>query len=193
MALPQTERPITEAEMLAILSQDRYSHMEIRDGRWVGGEEPPMTGEEHGAIQAEMMFMLMTYLRKNKLGRIYPADLIYVLSGDDASVRVTRKPDISFVKQENLRTEDSEKPYYRAPDLAVEIVSPSESIEDTRAKINDYLTYGTQQVWVVYPKTKQVEIYIPDATSRTYNADDTISGGDLLPGLNLAVADIFDV
>ncbi|MEL6150771.1 MAG: hypothetical protein AAGK74_20920 [Chloroflexota bacterium] len=47
--------------------------------------------------------------------------------------------------------------------------------------------------WAAYPKTKQVEIYTPDATSRTYNADDTISGGDLLPGLNLAVADIFDV
>jgi Uma2 family endonuclease len=193
MALPQTHKPITEADMLAVLNQERYSHLEIVAGEWVGGEEAPMTGEEHGAISAALQAILYTYVRSKKLGRVYPADLIYVLSGDETDIRVTRKPDISFVSTARLKTEDRDKPYYQAPDVAIEVVSPSEAIGETRAKINDYLQYGTKQVWVVYPKTKQVEVYKPDGTSRTYNADDTLPGGDVLPGFKVQVAEIFDV
>jgi Uma2 family endonuclease len=193
MALPKSENRITEADMLAVLSQERYSYLEIVNGQWVGGDTPPMTGEEHGAIQAELMFLLMTYLRKNDVGKVYPADLIYVLSGDDDNIRVVRKPDVSFVRKERLKTENRDKPYYQPPDIAIEIVSPSETVEETRAKINDYLHYGTHQVWVVYPRTKQVEVYLTDGTARTYNADDTLSGGDLLPSFTVQVAAIFDI
>ena len=152
-----------------------------------------MTGEEHGAIAMELATLLNLYVKQNNLGRVYPADLIYVLNGDEDDIRVARKPDISFVTAERVKTHDRSKPYYQAPDLAIEIVSPSETIETTRAKLNDYLDYGTQQVWVVYPQTKQVEVYLPDGTARTYNADDTLSGGDLLPGFTLSIQDIFNI
>ncbi|MEO0563819.1 MAG: Uma2 family endonuclease, partial [Chloroflexota bacterium] len=166
MALPKANPPITEAEMLEVLSQERYRHLEIVDGQWVGEAEPPMTGEEHGAIAADLQAVMHMYAKQNKLGKVYPADVIFVLSGENAAVRVVRKPDIAFVKSEHVKTENRDKPYYRAPDLAIEIVSPSESAAETREKLNDYLTYGTRQVWVIYPKTQQVEVYLVDGTSK---------------------------
>lgn len=193
MALPKIEQPITEAEMLAVLSQDRWSHLEIVDGVWVGGETSPMTGEEHGAIAMELSALMHVFVKQRKLGKVYPADMIYVLSGEGTDVRVVRKPDISFVRTADVKTTERSKPYYRPPDLAIEVISPSEMIEDTRAKLNDYLHFGTQQVWVIYPKTKQVEVYLPDGTSQTYNEDDTLSGGALLPDFKIKIADIFDV
>jgi len=154
MALPNTQPPITEADLITVLTQEQYSHLEVVDGVWVGGKESPMTGEEHGAIAMQLATLLNLHVRQHNLGRVYPADLIYVLNGDEDDIRVVRKPDISFVTAERVKTYDRSKPYYQAPDLAIEIVSPSETIETTRAKLNNYLAYGTQQVWVVYPQTK---------------------------------------
>lgn len=193
MALPQTKQPIREDELLSIYAQEAYRHFEVVNGSWIGAKEQPMTGEEHGAIAAALQFILYEFVRRYGLGRVYPADLIYVLSGDASDIRTVRKPDVSFVSTAKLKQDNRDKPYYQAPDLAIEIVSPSESVADTRAKLNDYLQYGTQQVWVVYPKTKQVEIYLPDGTSQTYNANDTLKGGALLPNFSVKVADIFDV
>ncbi|PJF39186.1 MAG: Uma2 family endonuclease, partial [Phototrophicales bacterium] len=79
------------------------------------------------------------------------------------------------------------------PDLAVEVVSPTESAEDLQGKIIDYHTAGTEQVWVVYTSSKSVHVYERDHTEsvRVYHQDDILEAPTVFPGLKINIADIF--
>lgn len=77
-----------------------------------------------------------------------------------------------------------------APDLAVEIVSPTDSAQNLRIKLGNYLAAGVR-VWVVYPGAQEVEDYTPGQPVRVVGLDGVLAGGDLLPGFTLAVKDIF--
>ena len=78
-----------------------------------------------------------------------------------------------------------------APDLAVEVVSPSEKAGDVREKARDYLAAGTRLVWIVYPRTREVVVHTPDGLARAYGADATLEGFGILPGFSCDVADLF--
>ncbi|MBA3946347.1 MAG: Uma2 family endonuclease [Herpetosiphonaceae bacterium] len=77
------------------------------------------------------------------------------------------------------------------PDLAVEVVSPSESAQDINEKVRDYLAAGTQLMWVVYPRTRQVIVYGPSNAGRIYTVGDTLEHADVLPGFRCPVAELF--
>jgi Uma2 family endonuclease len=77
-----------------------------------------------------------------------------------------------------------------APDLAVEVVSPNDSDKDIARKVREYLQYGTRMVVVVYPDSRKVAVHSPTGR-QTLTEDGTLDGGDVLPGLKLAVRDIF--
>ena len=80
----------------------------------------------------------------------------------------------------------------RAPDLTVGIVSPSESgAGDVQQKISEYLAAGTQIVWVVYGKTLQVMAHYQNGAVKLFTADQSLDAGDLLPGFQVRVADLF--
>ena len=83
-------------------------------------------------------------------------------------------------------------PFTAAPDLAIEVVSPTDKAGELAVKTADYLAAGTQQVWIVEPNTRTVAVYRPGGAARVYGADDTLDGGDLLPDLALPVGDLFD-
>lgn len=78
-----------------------------------------------------------------------------------------------------------------APDIAVEVLSPSESRRTTARKVELYLAAGSAQVWVVDVKKETLSVHTRDATPRTYRRDDTLDGGDALPGFSLPIARIF--
>ncbi len=187
-----TKRPITETDALAVNSMDDYKHLEIVNGEWVGLEDraEEMTGEEHGRIEFMLILAIGNHVMANNLGMVYPGDTDFVLDGDPGDIRLKRQPDIAFVAAKNVKSTSGY--YFQAPDLAVEIVSPSQSYPEMRDKVNEYTRFGTQQVWLVLPRSQQVEVHSPDRTARTYDADDTIPGGDLLPGFSLHVAAIFE-
>src|SRR5688572_226096 len=174
-----------------IKAEDVLNHesklIEVVNGQWV---EPPMTGERHGAIETNLILLFANHVKPNGLGRIYPGDTTFVLEGTPKHIINMRHPDLAFVRAE--RVVKTSEFYYQAPDLAIEIVSPSERTSTTRAKLNDYLRFGTHQVWLVYPDTQQVEVYHADGTAITHSVGQTISGGDLLPGFSLEVAAIFE-
>jgi len=96
---------------------------------------------------------------------------------------------VSFVKQSNITP--SQGFIYGAPDLAVEIVSPSQKEPQMLAKANEYFHYGTQVVWLVYPRQKTIEVHTPGKAIK-YGLGDTIPGGDLLPGFSLSVSQVFE-
>lgn len=132
------------------------------------------------------------YVKANKLGRVYTGDTTYVLDGTPDDIRTMRLPDVSFVTTDRIDESDPHGYHYLAPDLAIEIVSPSERISDIRAKLNDYLAAGTRQVWLVFPDTEQVTVHHPDGKSLTYNKDQSICVGDLLPDFTFNVGEIFE-
>ncbi len=180
-------KPITAADVASLKEEKTF---EVVSGEWV---ERPMAGELHGAIAANLILSLGSFIKTHKLGRIYPADTTFVLKGTPDNIQTMRLPDVSFVSVGRTKEADRAGYYYQAPDLAIEVVSPSERTVETQSKVNDYLRTGTREVWVVYPETQQVIVYHPDGTAAIYNVEQTIPGGELLPGFSLAVADIFDV
>lgn len=78
-----------------------------------------------------------------------------------------------------------------APDLAVEVVSPSDTSQDVQAKVSEYLSAGTRLVWVIYPKTRNVVEYRPGGTARVLSEEDFLDGGDVVPGFRCRVGDLF--
>ncbi len=178
---------ITAADV-ASLKKDKT--FEVVGGEWM---ERSMAGELHSAIGVKLIVLLVLHVQANRLGRVYGADITFVLKGTPDNIQTMRLPDVSFVSAGRVKEADRAGYYYQAPDLAIEVVSPTERAVETQSQVNDYLRTGTREVWVVYPETQQVIVHRPDGTAAIYNADQTIPGGELLPGFSLAVADIFDV
>jgi Uma2 family endonuclease len=102
------------------------------------------------------------------------------------------QPDVSFVRGQ--RVEDTEDSGYLlgAPELAVEVVSPSESASDLSRKVELMLATGSLAVWVVYPRQRKVHINLPDGSSLRRGIGDTLALPELLPGWELPVAKLFE-
>jgi Uma2 family endonuclease len=192
MAIPITTKPITLDDLQAVDGLDEYKGMEIVNGVWTPKREADEMSIGHGKYGGHVFGYLWNYLRQNPVGEVYMAETQLLMHVDKkAGIRVMRKPDTSFVSAENVKP--PEDGYYsQAPDIAIEIISPSDRRPGVlHAKLTDYFTYGTQQVWLVYHEEKQVVIQYVDGTAQVYRLDDTISGIDLLPGFTLTVADVF--
>jgi Uma2 family endonuclease len=78
-----------------------------------------------------------------------------------------------------------------APDLAIEVASPSKSDEELRLRTRLHLQGGTRQVWIVRPEQRTVTVFSADAPERTFMIDETLDGGDIVPGFTLPLASIF--
>ena len=118
-------RPITEEIALRVETYEGFEHLEITDGEWVGfDEEEPVGGEEHGWIETIIIHALMTRVLKNNSGRVHPGGTVFVLDGERGDIRVKRRPDVAFVSVG--RVQETKGYYFGAPDLTVEIISPSE-------------------------------------------------------------------
>lgn len=190
MAEPIQTAPITIKDIEAMEAHGMMR--EIVDGQWVDVVEEKMAGELHGAIATNLIILLGSYVKTHRLGRVYPADTTYILENDAHGVQLMRLPDVSFVAADRVKTQNRETYYQLAPDLAIEIISPSERAVDMRAKLNDYLRSGVRQVWQVYPETQEIVVHLADQTVHTYSLGQTIPGADVLPGFELSVADVFD-
>jgi len=188
------KRPITEEIAMQVGQIPGYKKLEIADGNWIldsdKDDDDVTTGEEHGWIESILLILLGSHVIANKLGRVYPGDVTFVLQGDASDIRQQREPDVSFVKQENVTP--SQGFIYGAPDLAVEIVSPSQSEAEMVAKAQDYFRFGTQVVWLVFPRQKTIQVHTP-TNVHTYGMGEMIPGGELLPGFSLSVAQVFEM
>ncbi len=102
-----------------------------------------------------------------------------------------RAPDVAFVRTERVPTGDAAQHFADlAPDLAVEVRSPSDSMRELIAKADEYLAAGTSLVWLFDPQTKSVVVKTADGAT-TLGLDDTLDGGDVLPDFRLPLRLIF--
>jgi len=104
-----------------------------------------------------------------------------------------RAPDVYYVRADRMLSSGAPRNFWTtAPDLAVEIVSPSETADEVRDKVRDYLAAGTPLVWVVYPRSKEVLVHTPDGLARTVSGSDAVlEDVAVLPGFSCSVADLF--
>ena len=151
-------------------------------------------GRRHGELAARLNYLLYAHVYERGLGKVYADQTTYVLQSEGGAVRRQRVPDVSFVRAEHIvEAEEPEDYWYRAPDLAVEVVSPTETARDIRGKVRDYLDGGASEVWVVYPDTEEVEVHRAAEPNRPVilRGQDVLTSENLLPGFSLSLPTLF--
>jgi Uma2 family endonuclease len=147
--------------------------------------EPP--GYRHGEIMAQLATILSNYADAHHLGRVLAGDAGFKLASNPDTVR---GPDVAFVRRARLPTPSPTGFAALAPDLVVEILSPGDRAGDVLAKVADWLSAGTQLVWVIDPARRVVRVYRQDGSESTITADAQLEGEDVLPGFAHALAAI---
>ena len=179
-----TAAPITAEELLRLpRGQFRY---ELVNGEL---KQISPTGHEHGRITMRLAVPLAQHIKANRLGEVYAAETGFKLTSNPDTVRA---PDIAFICRQRIDEAGYTTGYWQgAPDLAVEVLSPTDNRPQARMKVSDWLTAGASQVWVVSPKLRTISIYRSITDITTLSQKDTLEVVDLFPGFKLAVAEVF--
>ncbi|NER97378.1 MAG: Uma2 family endonuclease [Symploca sp. SIO1B1] len=149
----------------------------------------PPTGGETGNRNFEVYIDLGIWNRQTRLGKAFDSSTGFRLPKGS-----TRSPDASWVKIErwNALTQEQRKKFLPlCPDFALEIVSETDDVEETRTKMREYLDNGLRLGWLINPKLKQVEIYCPNREVELLQSPATLSGEEVLPGFVLDLQPIF--
>jgi len=146
---------------------------------------PPKSGH---TLIADRIYRALMSAEAAPDARAFP-EAGYRLSVDPSS---WVQPDVSVVRNARLRQTKQEDYFLGAPELAVEVVSPSESAADLDRKVELMLDAGSLAVWVIYPRQRKVHICLPGSTTLRRGITDTLSLPELLPGWELPVARLFE-
>lgn len=147
----------------------------------------PRPRELHGAVQVTLAFHLKARARPR--GARVTADSGYILFEEPATVR---GPDVAVVL-EPRPTEGQPGGWVRgAPEVAVEVLSPSDSSMGVQEKTLEYLEAGARLVWIVDPDAHTVTVYRPDGSANLLREHDVLEGEDVLPGFSLPAREIFE-
>jgi Uma2 family endonuclease len=154
------------------------------------------TGRLHGRVTWLLTVHMGNHVLANALGEMTGAETGYTLYKNPAGRDTVLAPDIGFVRADRLPEDMSEHYVPFAPDLAVEVLSPSNKPAEIVEKVDLYLRYGTRMVWVIYPGEQRVQVYRPTgeahrADVRFLSAGDTLDGEDVLPGFKLPLNVLF--
>jgi Uma2 family endonuclease len=173
----------TVAEFEATCGDER---VELIDGVIV--PMPPASGWPT-SVTATITILLGMHVRQRKLGRVYSSEAGFVLFPDRETVRV---PDVAFVRSERMPQGEARWHFPRlAPDLTVEVLSPTHRDRDVQAKVALYQEAGVPLIWVVDPDAQTVTVPALGQAPVTLTVADTLSGGEVLPDLQIEVAEIF--
>ena len=157
----------------------------------VSGELTTMTptGLEHGVVIMRLGELLSPFVRQHGLGVLSGGDPGFVLARDPDTVRA---PDLAFIRKERLATNPVGPTFWSgAPDLAVEVMSPNDTVHKVDEKAKVWLKAGVEMVWVVNPAWCTVTVYRSARDIKTLTEDNDLDGGDVLPGFRCRVADLF--
>jgi len=143
----------------------------------------------HGRFVAWLVRQVGDFVDTNALG-VVGTETGFVLA---RRPDIVLAPDIAFVQADRVPLPADQDSYAElAPDLAIEVLSPSNRAQEMVDKVLLYLEAGTRLVWVFDPNREAVAVHTPDRLARTLLADDVLDGGDVLPGFSLPVAELFD-
>lgn len=182
-AAVQFER-VTAEELLAM--PDDGLRRELIDGEVL---VTPPPGEEHGVVAARMLIKLGSHVLAHNLGIVHAAETGFRIGSDPDTVLA---PDAAFVSRERVERAAVGKGYRAgAPDLAVEVVSPSDSFVDVEAKVARWLEAGCRMVIVINPARRAATVYRSRDEIALLTESDVLDGGDVVPGWSLPLRELF--
>ena len=181
-----TSTALMTAEELMELPHGEGFRYELINGEL---EKTMSPGLPHGRIGARLLVALGNFVWDYGLGDVFAAETGFQLTFDPDTVLA---PDVSFVSKERMEQLGQTERYFPgAPDLVVEVLSPSDRPSKVNKKTLRWLGYGAKQVWIVDPKKKTVTIYRSPADATTFCGSDELEAQDLLPGFRLSLDNIF--
>jgi Uma2 family endonuclease len=174
-------------EILLTLADDGYMY-EVVEGVLV---RVAGSGSRATTIGLAIGAELRAYTRPRRLGVATGADGVYKFPGAETGLI----PDAAYYSADHATLiVDEDRPLPFAPDLAVEVASPSQDAEAMAAKARLYLSAGTRLVWIVWPHGSHIDVWRPEnrtAPMRTLTIADKLDGEDVIPGFSYSVAEIF--
>jgi len=143
------------------------------------------TGARHARVAARIIARLIDHVEPRRLGAVFSSEGGFRLAHNPDTVRA---PDVAFVRTE--RVVDVPGYFEGAPDVAIEVVSPSDRYSEVHEKTLQWLRAGTRAVVLVDPKTRSITIHRPDGAQQLA---DSIRIDDILPGWEMSSSDVFDL
>ena len=168
------------------MTLEEFLESDLEGYEYVKGELIPMppTSGEHGKISVNLILLLSLHVRENRLGDVYVSETGFTV-GERVLV-----PDIAFLSADRIPA-DLSKVFQIPPDLAVEVVSPTDVLHRVEEKAFTYLEGGTQLVWVLKPRSKTVTVYRSETDITLLTRNDTLTGGNVIEGFSCEVAELF--
>lgn len=149
------------------------------------------TGGTHGFVTARLTIAIGHHVEAHDLGMMFGAECAFKVKTNPDTVIA---PDVAFVRYEKIATvENIDKFLPFAPDLAIEVLSPSNTVSEIDEKIELFLAAGTQAVWIVNPRRRTVTIHPQQNAPRILTEDDTLFDEDILPGFRYELSRLFIV
>jgi Uma2 family endonuclease len=180
------ENVVSVEEFLKVAEAEPERRLELIDGMIV---EMPPSRRKNTVMAARFIGYLHVFLTDKDMGYVTSPD-----GGFQLNEETLLMPDVAFIRKERVATLEGVE-FDSAPDLAIEVISPSESPRAVTDKTRKYLDAGTLMVWNAFPDSKTVDAWrsADDGEMRvkTYTVGDTLDGGDVLPGFQLPLKNIF--
>jgi Uma2 family endonuclease len=186
MVVATRRMTVAEFEQWQLSWDDSYRY-DLWDGEVI---EMAPANQEHGRVAMSLGSLVHVYAQRHRLGHTYAAETGFVL--DEVRQRILA-PDVAFVTRGRVPPGPQRGFFRGAPDLAVEVRSPSQSAREMDTKAEGYLAAGTRLVWIVDPDRRTVTVYRPNRSPEELALEGYLDGYDVLPGFRVAVAAIFDV
>jgi Uma2 family endonuclease len=180
--MAMARRSLSDDELLQ-LPEDGAKH-ELVDGDLVVSP----AGGRHEEICVLLAAALLAFVREKKLGKVFGSNLLYILPSGNR-----RGPDVSYVAAARLPGGRAPEGFFEgAPDLAAEILSPTDSARKTLDKIGEYLQAGTRLVWLIDPGRRTASAYRSPTDVRQIAVDRSLEGDDVLPCFSCPLATLLE-
>lgn len=180
---------VLEAPARLISAEEFFSMPEVRTHELIQGELIPVAPPtfDHGDIAGEIYSQLKAFLRRTRVGRA-SVESGFVLRREPDVVRF---PDVAFLESSRLPV--PKRGFVSGPPtLAVEVVSPGDTWREVEDKVQLYLEVGVKVVWIVSEEDARIHVRTPDGQHKIYERPDVLDGGELLPGFQMPLSEVFE-
>jgi Uma2 family endonuclease len=181
---------LKDSQELLITGEELYLRPSLEPCELVNGRIVPLspTGRFHGVAESRFAMRLSIYAESSGKGIVMTGEVGVYIRHDPDTVRAA---DIAFISNE--RWARCESPGYLdvAPEIAVEILSPTDRWSDVKVKLQDYFSAGVDRVWVMDSKQRRISAYRSLTDVQQFQVGDILADEELLPGFSLAIADLF--
>jgi Uma2 family endonuclease len=155
---------------------------ELNDGEVVTMTVPI---PRHNRVRDRIARLMAIFVEEHKLGEVFSE------TGYQLAPETVRVPDVSFMRADRSSQIDPDRYIQGAPTLAIEVVSPNDTVMELKRKVKQYLAAGCTAVWVVNPEFLEVEVFRSDGSRFVRSRHETLEDAEVLPGFSLDLKTVF--